>query len=116
MASDNNLVRHLDAYETTGNIRTICSNKTEILTINYMTVVQIYVAANTKEILFAGVSVNSSYSSILLPSIGEETLSKQIGNQIDCSLLNFINTFDGNYNEIRRNYPEDKFIHVYKFK
>ncbi|CAF0939527.1 unnamed protein product [Rotaria sordida] len=116
MASDNNLVRHLDAYETTGNIRTICSNKTEILTINYMTVVQIYVAANTKEILFAGVSVNSSYSSILLPSIGEGTLSKQIGNQIDCSLLNFINTLDGNYNEIRRNYPEDKFIHVYKFK
>ncbi|CAF4235129.1 unnamed protein product, partial [Rotaria sordida] len=94
MASDNNLVRHLDACET----------------------IEIIRPANTKEILFESVSVNSSYSSILLPSVGEETLSKQIGNQIDCSLLNFINTLDGNYIEIRRNYPEDKFIHVYKFK
>ncbi|CAF1167499.1 unnamed protein product [Rotaria sordida] len=94
MMNDNNLVRHLDACET----------------------IEIIIPANTKEILFECVSVNSSYSSILLPSIGEETLSKQIGNQIDCSLLNFINTLDGNYNEIRRNYPEDKFIHVYKFK
>ncbi|CAF1562072.1 unnamed protein product, partial [Rotaria sordida] len=87
MMNDNNLVRHLDACETVGNITTIFSNKTEILTMNHMTVVQIYVGekywkniensiktkeiiipANTKEILFESVSVNSSYSSILLVS------------------------------------------------
>ncbi|CAF4350096.1 unnamed protein product, partial [Rotaria sordida] len=50
------------------------------------------------------------------PPIDEGSLSKQIGNTIDCSLLNFINTLDGNYDKIRKNYPEEKFIHVYKFK
>ncbi|CAF5122705.1 unnamed protein product, partial [Rotaria sp. Silwood1] len=82
MMRDNSLVRHLDTCETIGNVTTICSNKTGILTTNYMTVVQVYVGekhwtnienpakakeimipVNTKEIIFEGVSVNSSYFS-----------------------------------------------------
>ena len=46
MMKDNNLVRHLDACETMGNVSTICSDKTGILTTNRMTVVQSFVNGN----------------------------------------------------------------------
>ncbi len=87
MMHDNNLVRHLDACETMGNATTICSDKTGTLTTNRMTVVEVYIADKhwknvnnpnrlnemilsdrTKEILFEGISVNSSYTSKLIVS------------------------------------------------
>jgi Ca2+ transporting ATPase len=85
MMHDNNLVRHLDACETMGNATTICSDKTGTLTTNRMTVVEVYIADKhwkninnqnrlkemilsdkTKEILFEGISINSSYTSKII--------------------------------------------------
>lgn len=88
MMHDNNLVRHLDACETMGNATTICSDKTGTLTTNRMTVVEVFIAdkhwknvndqtrlneviltEKTKEILFEGIAVNSSYTSKLVVSL-----------------------------------------------
>ncbi|CAF1068097.1 unnamed protein product [Rotaria sp. Silwood1] len=134
MMIDNNLVRHLDACETMGNATAICSDKTGTLTTNRMTVVQVYVGEKhwknvenpirakeisipdkTKDIILEGISVNSSYASKLLAPPEKETLPKQVGNKTECGLLGFVVGLNGNYNDIRQRYTEEKFVHVYTF-
>ncbi|KAJ7324279.1 hypothetical protein JRQ81_017299 [Phrynocephalus forsythii] len=130
MMKDNNLVRHLDACETMGNATAICSDKTGTLTMNRMTVVQIFIGGThyenipepdgficptTLNYLLKGISVNCAYTSKILAPEKEGGLPRQIGNKTECSLLGLLLELNLDYEAMRTKIPEEKLYKVYTF-
>ncbi|XP_072522243.1 plasma membrane calcium-transporting ATPase 4 isoform X5 [Salminus brasiliensis] len=129
MMKDNNLVRHLDACETMGNATAICSDKTGTLTMNRMTVVQAYVGdthykaipepeainPETLELLVNSISINSAYTTKILPPEREGGLPRHVGNKTECALLGLVLDLKRDYQPIRDEIPEEKLYKVYTF-
>ncbi|XP_059136770.1 plasma membrane calcium-transporting ATPase 4 isoform X3 [Peromyscus eremicus] len=129
MMKDNNLVRHLDACETMGNATAICSDKTGTLTMNRMTVVQAYVGGThyrqipspdifppkVLDLIVNGISINSAYTSKILPPEKEGGLPRQVGNKTECALLGFVTDLKQDYQAVRNEVPEEKLFKVYTF-
>ncbi|XP_069897874.1 plasma membrane calcium-transporting ATPase 4 isoform X3 [Dipodomys merriami] len=129
MMKDNNLVRHLDACETMGNATAICSDKTGTLTMNRMTVVQAYVGEThhhqvpspdvivprVLDLIVNSISINSAYTSKILPPEKEGGLPRQVGNKTECALLGFVKDLKQDYQAIRNEVPEESLYKVYTF-
>ncbi|CEF71354.1 Plasma membrane calcium-transporting ATPase 3 [Strongyloides ratti] len=129
MMLDNNLVRHLDACETMGNATSICSDKTGTLTTNRMTVVQSYINevhyketpkwerldSNTRDIMCENISINSAYSTQVVPPKKMGDQPQQLGNKTECGMLGFVLALGQSYQSIRDKNPEKSLFKVYTF-
>ncbi|XFG08150.1 hypothetical protein AB1E19_011774 [Capra hircus] len=117
------------SVETMGNATAICADKMGTLTMNCMSVVQAYIGdthyqqipspddlvPKVLDLIVNGISINSAYTSKILPPEKEGGLPRQVGNKTECALLGFVSDLKQDYHAVRSEVPEEKLYKVYTF-
>ncbi|XP_059637463.1 calcium-transporting ATPase 10, plasma membrane-type-like isoform X2 [Cornus florida] len=123
MMADKALVRRLSACETMGSATTICSDKTGILTLNEMTVVEAYIGGNKidspddrslfpptfKSLLIEGVAQNTTGSVFMTEGDGDVDIS---GSPTEKAILQWGVNLGMNFDAVR---SESSIVHVFPF-
>ncbi|KAI8997400.1 PMCA-type calcium-translocating P-type ATPase [Pilobolus umbonatus] len=126
MLKDNNLVRHLSACETMGNVTAVCSDKTGTLTENKMTIVSANIAETpflkcseltrwisqvnpfSLKLLMENISINST----AFEGKDAEGIMKFIGSSTECSMIDLASKLGYDYQDQR---ACSKVMNVYPF-
>lgn len=66
----------------------------------------------TRDMLLQCVSLNSGYTSQVLPPSKAGEQPQQVGNKTECALLGFVTDLKQNYQSIRDQVPEEKLFKV----
>lgn len=122
MMADKALVRRLSACETMGSATTICSDKTGTLTLNQMTVVEVYAGGKKidpnsnsqltpmlSSLLIEGIAQNANGSVYVPPGGGDVEVS---GSPTEKAILNWGIQLGMNFEAVR---SESSIIHVFPF-
>lgn len=67
---------------------------------------------NLRDLLIRATSINSGYSSQIVPPTREGEKPKQLGNKTECALLGFVTDLGQSYQRIRDEVPEEAFVKV----
>lgn len=71
--------------------------------------------APVEDLLVDAISINSAYTTRIMPSEAPSELPKQVGNKTECSLLGFVLELGRDYQTVRNSCPEQKLHKVYTF-
>ncbi|XP_071960702.1 plasma membrane calcium-transporting ATPase 3-like isoform X2 [Antedon mediterranea] len=138
---DQIFVRNNEAYGIMGNITTLLTNKTGVVTENYMRVEGIFLfnelfhvrwpdkqtnlntrlksmthSSEVTNLLLEGMAVNTDYTAQIIEiSVENHGILQHIGDRIDCALLELVEILGGHYRALRDSNPEEKVMRVYPF-
>jgi P-type Ca2+ transporter type 2B len=68
--------------------------------------------AKTRDLLIQCISINSNYSTQIVPPKQAGEQMQQLGNKTECGLLGLVHSLGQSYQTIRDFYPESKFAKV----
>jgi len=72
-------------------------------------------SAPFQELIVSSISINSGYTSRVIPAEEPGALPLQLGNKTECALLGFLVGMGQNYETERTNMPEEAFTKVFTF-